>query len=240
MNLDYQSYYRRWHDDSPEHLARMIRHFGEKLAPHLPPDRQARVLDVGCGMGFALEALRARGYQNLQGIEIDARQASAAQARNFTVAHVVESNAWLRAHPGSFELILILDVLEHVPREHQFEFLTSLHAALAPSGRLICTVPNANSSLAPRQRYMDWTHQGGFTEHSLEFALHHGGFHEIAIFADDGPRPRLPWLPLWRRRWWYVRGFFRTVRRLQLIAEIGPEEGRRAPLSLNLLGVARK
>ena len=240
MTLDYQHYYRRWHDDSPEHLARMIRHFGDKLAPHLPADRHVRILDVGCGMGFALEALRARGYTRLEGIEQDATQANASRHRGFTVAHVDDTSAWLREHAASFDAIILLDVLEHIPRADQFSFVTALHGALVSGGHLICTVPNASSTLAPRQRYMDWTHHAGFTEHSLEFVLHHGGFRDITIFSDDGPRPRLPWLPLWRRRWWFARGIFRTVRRLQLMAEIGPDEGRNVPLSLNLLGVARK
>jgi SAM-dependent methyltransferase len=240
MKTDYLHYYRRWHDDSPAHLARMVRYFGGRLEPHLPADRQARILDVGCGMGFALEALRARGYTRLEGIDADPAQVAAAGARGLAVAHVSDTAAWLRARPDQYHVVLLLDVLEHVPRAEQFDFLAAIHAALVPRGRLICSVPNANSTLGSRQRYMDWTHHTSFTEHSLDFALHHGGFAEITVLADDGPRKPLPWLPLWRRRWWYVRGCFRALRRLQLMAELGPAEGRRSPLSPNLLGVAVK
>lgn len=240
MSHDYTRYYRRWHDDSPEHLARMLRYFGGRLEPHLPADRTAAVLDAGCGMGFALETLRARGHTRLEGVETDGRQAAAARARGFPVAETADAAAWLRERPGRYAAILLLDVLEHVPRAAQFDLLAALHTALRPDGKLICSVPNANSTLAARQRYMDWTHEAGFTEHSLDFALHHGGFRQITVFADDGPAKRWPWLPLWRRRWWYVRGLFRFVRRLQIMAEFGPDEGRRAPLSPNLLAVATK
>jgi len=242
MNSDfgYHLHYRRWHDDSPEHLARMQTHFGGLLGPHLPVDREVPVLDVGCGMGFALEALRARGFTNLSGVERDFHQAEAARSRGFTVECLTDTTAWLRERPERYGLVLLLDVLEHVPRAEQFAFLTALHGALRPGGRLICSVPNANSTFGMRQRYLDWTHEAGYNEYSLEFVLRGGGFRQLQILADDGPAKPLPWLPLWRRRWWYVRGGFRLIRRLQLMAEIGPQEGRAAILSLNLLAVATK
>lgn len=240
MKTDYSRYYRRWHDDSPAHLARMLKYFGGRLEPHLPADRKARILDVGCGMGFALETLRVRGQVQPEGIDADASQVVAATSRGFAVAHVTDTPAWLRARPNHYDLVLLLDVLEHVPQTEQFDLLAAIHATLVPGGRIICSVPNASSTLASRQRYSDWTHQTIFTEHSLDFALHHGGFTNIQVFEDDGPQKPLPWLPLWRRRWWYVRGLFRWIRRLQLKAELGPEEGRRALLSPNLLGVAVK
>ena len=240
MKVDYTRYYRHWHNDSPEHFAAMVGYYGGRLAVHLPADRNTRLLDVGCGMGFALEALRVLGYTQLEGIDPDEGQVAAARAGHRPVSRVEDTAAWLHARPGQYDAILLLDVLEHIPREEQFDFLAALHGALAPGGRLICSVPNANSTLAARHRYNDWTHRVGFTEHSLEFALHHGGFRDIQVLADDGAPMRLPWVPHWRRRWWYVRSLFRAVRRLQLMAELGPEEGRRVPLSLNLLGVATK
>lgn len=240
MKTDYTRYYRRWHSDSPEHLQQMLRYFGRRLDPHLPADRAARVLDVGCGMGFALAALRQRGFSRLEGIELDPAQAAAAQGRGFQVEVVGDAAVWLQARPERYDVVLLLDVLEHVPRDAQFDLLAAIHRSLTLGGRLICSVPNANSTLGARQRYMDWTHHTSFTEHSLDFALFHGGFRQIEVRADDDPPKPWRWLPLWRRRWWYVRGCFRAVRRLQLMAELGPEEGRRAPLSPNLLGVAVK
>ena len=240
MKLDYTQYYRHWHDDSPTHLAAMIRYYGDRIAPHLPAAKDTRVLDVGCGPGFALEALRALGVNQIEGIDPDAGQVAAAQAQQRPVTEVEETNAWLRAHPGQFGVILLLDVLEHLPPERQLDLLAALNGALAHGGRLICSVPNANSTLASRHRYNDWTHHASFTEHSLRFALYHGGFRDIAVWPDDGARVRLPWVPHWRRGWWYLRLLFRAVRRLQLMAELGPADGRHAPLSLNLLGVATK
>jgi 2-polyprenyl-3-methyl-5-hydroxy-6-metoxy-1,4-benzoquinol methylase len=54
MKIDYSRIYRKWHADTPEHIREMEAHYTRLLRSHLPEDRRARILDVGCGMGFAL------------------------------------------------------------------------------------------------------------------------------------------------------------------------------------------
>src|SRR5688572_25929693 len=39
--------------------------------PHLPPDRDARILVVSCGPGYLVNLLRERGYRNVLGIDSD-------------------------------------------------------------------------------------------------------------------------------------------------------------------------
>ena len=63
------------------------------------------------------------------------------------MSDTTDTAAWLRARPDRFAAILLLDVLEHVPRAAQFDLLAALHQALRPDGKLICSVPNANSTL---------------------------------------------------------------------------------------------
>jgi hypothetical protein len=119
--------------------------------------------------------------------------------------------------------------------------MQAVQHALRPGGTLICTVPNANSSLASRYQHIDWTHQCSFTEHSLDFLLHHGGFSPIQIMEVEYlERPQLWWLPVSGGRHWWAFRFFRLWRRLEMMAELGPSQGRQVPLSLNLLAVARR
>ena len=101
----------------------------------------------------------------------------------------------------------------------------------------MCTVPNANSALASRWRYVCWTHCTSFTEHSLDFLLYNSGFREIEI---DGlelmapPRSIQGYLRL------ILKKAFRGIRRLEMATELGRREARDIPLALNLRGVAVK
>lgn len=242
MNIDYSHYYRRWHPETPEHQAEMSAFYRRVLGPHLPADKTVAVLDVGCGGGYALGALREMGFTSLTGVESDAGQAASCAKKGLSVALTADTIAFLRERAGQFQLLLCLDVIEHVPHDTQLRFVAALAAAIAPGGRLICTVPNANSTLASRWRYNDWTHHGSFTEHSLSMILHSGGFTDIQVGAAEFlTRPANWWLPFasGARHWWAFR-FFRTWRRLEVMAELGPQHGRTVPLSLNLLAVARK
>ncbi|MBI5383521.1 MAG: class I SAM-dependent methyltransferase [Verrucomicrobia bacterium] len=239
MKIDYTRYYLKWHADTEEHRAATRAFYTRILKPHLPPDRKARMLDVGCGMGFALLALRELGYPSVSGVDCDEGQVAAAQAQGLDVQLVNDTAAHLRARAGQYDTILALDVIEHVPVEAQLDFVAALGEALAMGGRLICTVPNANSAVAARWRYNDWTHHSSFTEHSLDFLLFNGGFNAIETAAVEFvERPPRAWWPRGGVRHWWAFRFFRSWRRLELMAELGPEQGRSVPMSLNLLAVA--
>ena len=195
MTCDYSIHYQRFHDDSETHAMAMAEWLGIYLKGDLPEDRSSPVLDVGCGFGFALRALRASGFSDLRGIEISRHQAEIARRGGFEVPVVSDSNAYLQEHRGQFGLILLLDVLEHVPMPAQIDLARAIREALRPGGRLIVTVPNANSPLAARWRYIDFTHSSSFTEHSLFFVLSNAGFGNIKMDNTKG-------MDVFPKRWW--------------------------------------
>lgn len=240
MKIDYNYHYRKWHRDTPEHVARLTDYYQTLLLSHLPSRKDAAILDVGCGMGYCLHALRQAGYSNLTGIDLDAGQIESCRKKGLTIHLVDDSVGFLDERKTAFDLVIALDVIEHVPVDAQMSFTRAIGSAIRPGGKLICTVPNANSIIAGRYRYIDWTHTCSFTEHSLDFLLHHGGFASIVIeeLEKIPQAPKLWWLPVGGSRHWWALRFFRMWRRLQLMAEIGPEPGRLVPLSPNLFAVA--
>lgn len=242
MEIDYSYHYRKWHSDTPEHILGVAKYYHRILGPHLPEDKASSVLDVGCGMGFALLALKQLGFSNVSGIDSNSGQVASCRAKGLEVIQCPDSAEFMRSHPGQYQLVLALDLLEHIPPSHQLEFTAAIATSLKSGGALIGTTPNANSSLAARWRYLDWTHETEFTEHSLDFLLHNAGFTEIRVGeVEYCARPRSWWLPLTSsgRHWWTFR-FFRLWRRLEMMAELGPDQGRVVPLSPNLLVVARR
>ena len=241
--IDYTRYYNRWHDDSDAHLSRMAADFSALLAPHLPKDRSAPILEIGCGMGFALAALTKAGYTDVSGFDSDRGQVAAALARGLPAEHVPVENtmAYFAERRGRYAFICCIDVLEHIPIDVQLDFLEAARDSLQPGGLFLCRVPNANSALANRYRYDDWTHHCSFTEASLDFVLFNSGFEPIFVGEAETPaRPPYPFIPRRATAHWLLRRAFRTLRRLELACEIGPGHARSIPLGLNIMAVARR
>lgn len=237
--MDYTRYYLKWHQDTPAHRAALATHYQRILKPYLPENPAADILDVGCGMGFAISALQDLGYQKLEGVDLDKNQVALAKKAGLPVKWTDNSLSFLKERVATKDLILCLDVLEHVPRCEQPAFASAICKALRFGGRAILSVPNANSALAPRWRYNDWTHETSFTEHSIDFLLFNSGFSKISVFPlEFSVRPPWAWLPRKSAFLWAMLRFFRLWRRWEMIAELGPEQAKTIPLSLNLLVVA--
>lgn len=234
---DYSRIYSKWHSYAPEHVAEMKAHFRRFAGDALPADRGARILDIGCAMGFALLWLKDLGYAAAEGIDIDEGLIRQCRERDLAASRVDDAAAWLAARPAEFDLVFAFDLVEHLPPGKQLELGRAIHSALKPGGRLVCTVPNANSALASRWRYVCWTHCSSFTEHSLDYLLYNAGFREIEIGGLElmaSPRSIQGCL-----RQILQKGF-RGIRRLEMATELGWREARDIPLALNLRGVAVK
>ena len=164
------------------------RGYGEWFHDCLPEDRQAPMLDVGCGHGVFLRFLELSGYQAIEGIEISEGQAVDARKRLKCPVHVVDAETWLASHRSYYARIFLNDVLEHIEREDVVLFLQRLATGLATGGALVISVPQAAGISSIYARYADFTHHFLFTESSLEQVLYMSGFSRVRFLSQ-----RLPW-----------------------------------------------
>lgn len=240
--LDYSRFYATFHPDDPRHRHGLFLLNKRMFGPHLPADTTAPILDVGCGRGYALQDLATLGYTNLHGIDVDAGQVAFARAQGLDVALAADSIEYLAGKPGVYAVILLMDVLEHLPRDAQPDLLRAIARSLRPGGRLVCSVPNAASAIAGYWLYNDYTHWWSFTNDSLKFLLEECGFSAVRCMGVEFfPRPRyLFWLPTPRAAAWWLQCGLRLRQRLAFIAELGWVRGRTATLTPNLLAVADK
>lgn len=202
--------------------------------------REGEILDVGCGAGLLVNALKRKGFQRIQGVDVCATLVEVAQSRGLPCTEVAEDFVERESthQAGRYQAIFLLDVLEHIPVAKQIRFLSGLRSMLRRDGVLVLSVPNATSTLASRWRYNDWTHTSAFTEYSLSFVLTAAGFDRVKYLPHEFMhRPRYPFLVRPSVLLWALHRAFRAVRRLQVVAELGPQ-GWAIPLSLNLLAAA--
>ena len=133
----------------------------------IAPFKGQTVLDAGCGDGrfcFEMKGERVR----MAGVDMSPR--AVAYARAFCFGTDVEFLCQdLRALDINerFDVITFLDTLEHVPPEEVPIVLERLHRHLKPGGRLIVSVPTANTKLPDK-------HYQHFDPESLEATVGQG------------------------------------------------------------------
>ena len=108
--------------------------------PSQPPDRQGRLLDVGCGNGAFLKMAQAAGW-SVQGIDFD--PIAVAEARRQGLAVDLGGIDQLADQAQTYDWITCSHVLEHVHEPQQL--LQSLHCLLRPGGTLWLQTPNLES-----------------------------------------------------------------------------------------------
>jgi len=150
-------------------------------------ERDAPVLELGCGAGGLLAYLERRGFSHASGIDISAEQIALARERGVR-AEVGDVNDVLRSRHGAYAAIVAVDVLEHLTRDELVQLAPTVFAALKPGGVWLIQTANG-AGLFPRQViYGDLTHVTVLTPESLGQLLRAFGFVELA-FYETGPVP---------------------------------------------------
>lgn len=150
----------------------------------LPANKNAKILDLGCGMGHFLYFLHVEGYTNYWGIDKSPALVHFAQnnvTRRVSVADVFD---YLK-ESGVFDVIAANDFVEHIPKSETLNLLTSIYDSLESDGSLLVKTPNMSNPFGLRSRYQDYTHEQGFTEESLGYVLRTSGFKEIQMMGSS-------------------------------------------------------
>jgi SAM-dependent methyltransferase len=105
----------------------------------LVPAAPQRVLEVGCGAGHLGRLLKSRGH-HVTGLELVPEVAEEARPWLDQVEVADVESSGLPFAPESFDTIVFADVLEHLV--DPWRVLREAAALLAPSGRVIASIPN--------------------------------------------------------------------------------------------------
>jgi 2-polyprenyl-3-methyl-5-hydroxy-6-metoxy-1,4-benzoquinol methylase len=145
--------------------------------------RPARILDLGCGVGFLLNWLSRHPGVTPVGVDASPTQLEIAR-KMFPDLEITASDGldYLRSHADSFDGIFCTDVLEHIPgTDNCIEWVQTARAALRPGGFFACRGPNAANLTGGFCRYIDLTHERSFTDVSILQLLDAGGLRRNRI-----------------------------------------------------------
>jgi SAM-dependent methyltransferase len=101
------------------------------------PRGRPRILDIGCGAGGTLQALSPHG--EVRGLDPSPEIVERARAKAGCEVRVGSLPRDVSYPPGSFDVVTLLDVLEHI--EEDEASLAAVRDLLAPGGVLALTVP---------------------------------------------------------------------------------------------------
>lgn len=100
--------------------------------------RNLRILDVGCGAGWLSGRLREFG--EVTGIDFTANIMARARQKYPDVRFICDNFATVDLPDGSFDLIVHLEVLAHVPDQHAF--MEKCKRLLSPGGVMVMSIQN--------------------------------------------------------------------------------------------------
>jgi 2-polyprenyl-3-methyl-5-hydroxy-6-metoxy-1,4-benzoquinol methylase len=162
--------------DRPEDFAHLLRDAG------LPPTG-LDILDFGFGEGLFLDWARSAGH-TVTGVEILPEMVARARGRGHKALLAETADQELGA--AGFDVIVLVDVLEHLTREDFRSLMILARKVLKPGGMVLAQFPNGDSPLFGRYHYGDLTHERPLTALAVgQWALPEG----MTVVHAFNPRP---------------------------------------------------
>jgi len=186
----------------------------------LPEDKNARLLDIGCGNGGFVYFLQQLGYAMTEGVELSEEQVEA--SRKLAIQQIVcaDLTVYLSDKHEVFDAIFARDVIEHFNKDEVLAIFSAVLKALKPNGVFIIQAPNGESPMSGRIMYGDFTHELSFTKSSLNQIFLVSGFQAINCYPA-GPVPK-GYKSIIRTVLWKA---IESILRLYVLIETGSSNG---------------
>lgn len=154
---------------------------------------KSRILDYGAGKGFLTAQLLERGFK------VSCFDLSEETTRSLDVKFKANPNylgsfatSEIEANRGSFDAILLIEVIEHLEAEARKVVLSHIHDLLKPGGIVIISTPN-NEDFLPnlicnpltQEVYHRWQHVYSWTGESLAAEIERNGFKRRAVIETN-------------------------------------------------------
>ena len=172
--------------------------FRSAYYPHMKGFKHPKVLEIGCNKGFMLQAAAEAFPQGtFIGLDLspadiayaDAHKAAGTQV-TFECADFFE---WKEKCGGGTDVLICKDVMEHIDKDRQETFIRAVYDMLNDGGVALVQVPNMDWLFSNHERYMDFTHEIGYTRESFFDVFR-------IVFGSDNVRV-LPASYIFRHTW---------------------------------------
>ncbi len=162
----------------PERRA-TFRHVIESIEKYRGKKRNPKILDIGCAEGTLLSLARERGW-DASGVEPNKHLVRWAWSHE--KLKILQGSVYnTKLKRNSFDVITLLDVIEHV--HNPLKFLRRCNELLVPGGTIFISTPDIGSIIARVMRrrwfYILSIHVFYFTRQTLSNVLNGAGFSDV-------------------------------------------------------------
>lgn len=169
---------------SRQTFVRKVEYLKYNLRGILPkkPTKDYSVLEIGPGMGECLSYLNELGIKNIDIVDNDSNILKSS-AEFFQTRKAIFSQDLTRLSQklGEYDLIIMIQVLEHIPTEKHKKTMQVLYSHLKKNGSIAVVVPNAGNPLGLVERYGDLQHTTAFTQQSLKDLVNYSNLDSVQV-----------------------------------------------------------
>jgi SAM-dependent methyltransferase len=170
----------------------MPNYYEVNFRPYLPDDRNAAILDIGCGQGDFVRYLHGLGYRNITAVDIDEKAVAALKGTEGVSALRHRISEELPGELGGpWALIVAKQMIYYLDRRQAADFVQSLSNALARDGRLLVEVFNGSLISSRFTELKDPAILTAYTELGLKRLLEWNGLEVERIFGARSGGSRL-------------------------------------------------
>lgn len=160
------------------------RYYKINYKKYLPNDKACRILELGSGMGQFVSFLSNSGYTDITAVDTSKENINYCNSLNIKNVSFIKSDMYdfLKDKEEVYDVIVFNDIIEHLNKSEIVDILIKIRKALKKGGLVFIKTPNmANSFVNTQGRYIDFTHETGFTEFSMKQVLRATGFSNAII-----------------------------------------------------------
>ena len=165
------------------------KYYRKNYGKYLPADRNARILELGTGMGHFYYFLRKSGYLKYEGVDLSKENIAYVKNNINPKCRIYRMDICeflRRADREKYDVVVMNDVIEHLTKDEIFEVLDGVREVLKKDGVfLIKTLNMANPMVSTAGRYIVIDHEIGFTETSIREVLRACGYKNISVVGTD-------------------------------------------------------
>lgn len=113
--------------EGPADAASAAHVFCRDILPHLPSDRMADILDIGCGQGQLVRQLVLHGFKRARGVDISPESVQA--AHDAGIPQVFHADYMEALQGAALDVVIGTDFFEHLTKLEALEAVDRIRAA---------------------------------------------------------------------------------------------------------------